>query len=240
MSICTFDLRRLTALRRRAEMARQGQERPPAGWSKSAVDPMGVVDAFDALRLRTGFTIRAYQYYFGGNGHAVVWAMPAGSDFPEPQDCSVRAGSPPGRPRPPGALDDVMEVIEGDGSPWSYISASLFWREIHEFGAFWHGCDWTSHNVLDRNPLAVRARRKQRGVDWPSGRAKDWNWIRPEPADWRPAVRRDLDTVTVTFFTFNAAGVETISLHTDCYKSEGYRFIPTMESVAIGPGGFVY
>ena len=240
MNINTFDIRRLTALRRRAAMAQQRQEPPPAGWSKSTIDPIGVVGAFDALRLRAGFTLRAYQFYEGGNGNAVVWAMPAGSDFPEPQECSLRAGGFLDPPRPASALDDVMAAIEGDGSPWSYISASLFWREIREFGAFWHGCDWSSHRLLDRNPLSVPARGRQRGVDWPSGRAKDWNWIRPEPADWRPAVRRDLDTVTVTFFTFDAAGVETISLHTDCYKSEGYRFIPTMESVAIGPGGFVY
>jgi hypothetical protein len=100
-------------------MAQRRQEPPPAGWSKSTIDPMGVVHAFDALRLRIGFTIRAYQYYFGGNGNAVVWAMPAGSDFPEPQDCSLRAGGLLDPPRPPGALDDVMEAIEGDGSPWS-------------------------------------------------------------------------------------------------------------------------
>ena len=162
MTICTFDRRRLMALRRLAEKARQGQVPPPAGWSKSAIDPMGVVDAFDALRIRTGFTLRAYQYYCGGNGHAVVWATPAGSDFPEPQECSLREFSVLERPRPPGALDDVMEVVEGDGSAWSYVSASLFWREIREFGAIWHGCDWTSHNVLDRNPLADPARSRRR------------------------------------------------------------------------------
>jgi hypothetical protein len=60
MTISTFDLRRLTALRRRAEMAQMGQEPPPAGWSKSAIDPMGVVGAFEALRLRSGFILRAY------------------------------------------------------------------------------------------------------------------------------------------------------------------------------------
>ena len=43
MTICTFDRRRLMALRRLAEKARQGQVPPPAGWSKSAIDPMGVV-----------------------------------------------------------------------------------------------------------------------------------------------------------------------------------------------------
>jgi hypothetical protein len=239
MTICTFDRRRLTALRRRAEKARQGQEPPPAGWSKSAIDPMGVVDAFDALRVRAGFTLRAYQYYCGGNGHAIVWAMPAGSEFPEPQDCSLRAVSVLDRPRPPGALDDVMEVIEGDGSPWSYISASLFWREIREFGAIWHGCDWTSHNVLDRNPLAAPARGRRRSDDWPSGGATDWHWRRPEPADWRPAVRRRGASVTVTFCTFNAAVREEIALHTDRYRSRGYRFVQKIDTLATGPAGFI-
>jgi hypothetical protein len=240
MTICNFDLRRLTALRRRVERAQQRKEPPPAGWSKSAFDPVGVVNAFDALRLRTGFTIRAYQYYCAGNGHAVVWAMPAGSDFPEPQDCSVRAGGSLEPPRPPGALDDVMEVIEGDGSPWSHISASLFWREIREFGAYWHGCDWSSHSLLDRNPLSVPARGRQRGVDWPSGRARDWHWLRPEPADWRPAVRRRGASVTVTFCTFNAAVRQKIARHSDRYESGSYCFVPTVETLATGPSGFIY
>lgn len=240
MIISTFDLRRLTALRRRAEMARQRQEPPPAGWSRSAVDPMGVVGACDALRLRTGFTLRAYQYYFGGNGHAVVWAMPTASPFQPPQDCSLRAGGLLEPPRPPGALDDVMQAIDGDGSPWSYMSASVFWREIHEFGALWHGCDWSSHRLLGRNPLSDPARGRQRGADWPTGRARDWNWLRPEPADWRPAVRGEGATVTVTFCTFNAAVREKIALHTDRYESGGYCFVPTIETLATGPLGFIY
>jgi len=42
-------------------------------------------------------------------------------------------------PRPHGALDDFMDAIEGDGSAWSYLSASLFAREAAELGALWHG-----------------------------------------------------------------------------------------------------
>lgn len=239
MDITTFDARPITALRRRAGMAQQRREPPPAGWSKSAIDPTGVVGAFGALRLRTGFTLRAYQYYFRGNGHAIVWAMPVGSDFPLPQDCCLQAGGSMERPRPPGALDDVMEAIEGDGSPWSYLSASVFWREIHEFGAFWHGCVWSSHRMLGRNPLSGPARRRQRGADWPTGSATDWKWLRPEPADWRPAVRRDRATVTVTFCTFNGAVREEIALHTDRYRPRGYCFVPTVETLAKGPLGFI-
>jgi hypothetical protein len=36
-------------------------------------------------------------------------------------------------------LDDFMDAIEGDGSAWSYLSASLFAREAAELGALWHG-----------------------------------------------------------------------------------------------------
>lgn len=37
--------------------------------------------------------------------------------FPEPDDCPKMKGVFLESPKPPGALDNVMEVIIGDGSP---------------------------------------------------------------------------------------------------------------------------
>jgi len=45
-----------------------------------------------------------------------------------------------------------MAAIEGDGSPESYIQASLLARELREFGVRWHGCDWSTQEILDKNP----------------------------------------------------------------------------------------
>ena len=59
----------------------------PEGWIKSQVEPVEVLKAFSALRLKKGFVLRAYQFRDGGNGNAVVWAMPQDSPFPLPESC---------------------------------------------------------------------------------------------------------------------------------------------------------
>jgi predicted component of type VI protein secretion system len=46
-------------------------------------------------------------------------------------------------PKPREALN-VAEVLEGDGSPKSYLAVSLLLREIQEFRALWHGLVWGS------------------------------------------------------------------------------------------------
>ena len=45
-----------------------------------------------------------------------------------------------------------MQAIEGDGSPWSYLSASILSREAVEFGAVWHGCVWSDQTILSKPP----------------------------------------------------------------------------------------
>ncbi len=72
---------------------------------------------FKALRLKAEFALHAYEFRSGGNGNEDVFLDP---------------------PRPPGAIR-LMQVIEGGGSPWSYLSASILGREAAEFGARWHG-----------------------------------------------------------------------------------------------------
>ena len=54
-------------------------------------------------------------------------------------------------PKPPGAVP-LMQAIEGDGSPWSYLSASILRREAAEFGARWHGCVWSGQTILSKPP----------------------------------------------------------------------------------------
>ncbi len=82
---------------------------------RSDADPCGV----DCLRLKKGFVLRAYRQMVATTEKESYWAMPIDSEFPEPNRC------PPGRfPKPSQAID-FGEAIEGDGSPWSYLCASL-------------------------------------------------------------------------------------------------------------------
>ena len=83
------------------------------------------------------------------DGRGIVWAMPENKPFPEPDECPmIKVGEFWELPKPPGALDKVMDAIEGDGSILSYLSASIFSREINEFGAFGHMNEWNNHWII--------------------------------------------------------------------------------------------
>jgi len=236
----TFPGEKIAELRRRASNAAQFPEDSPEGWSVSAADPMAVLAVFDSLRIKPGFILRAYQFREGGNGNAFVWALPADALFPEPDDCPRLEDQFLSPPKPPAALDDLMDVIEGDGTPWSYLCASLFCREIHEFGASWHGCDWSTHTILDCNSLSNRQARRETGHDMPSGEPEQWTWAEPEPAEWKPHVVEDADGVSVVFFTFSGLGTETIFRQTDRFARGTCRFTTDRKEIATGPGGFVF
>lgn len=209
------------------------------GWSKSPVDPMATLGPFKPLRVKNGFILRAYQYYAGGNGNGVVWAMPADAPFPEPDECPRIEGRFLTPPRPPGALDDLMLAVEGNGTPWAYLCASVFCREIHEFGAMWHGIGWGTHTILDKNPLKTsRAKRRPR-TDRPSG-VQEWTWLEPEPAEWKPHVVLDGPRIKVVFHTFTGHGQETIVRHIDTFREGTYAFESASAEVATGPMGYVF
>ena len=208
-------------------------------WSKSPVDPMQLLRSFPALRIRDGMVLRAYLFRQGGNGNGLIWAMPEAAEFPEPADCETQEEKFLSPPRPPGALDDYMQAIEGDGSPWSYLCASLFAREAAEFGALWHGCWWSDVTILGEAP-----REEPGGADddpdpihSPSG---PWEWLERKPIHWEPSVEIAAESVTVRFFCFNPVGTEMISLFEDRFVKGQYTFEASSREIATGPGGIVY
>lgn len=240
MTTNTFPLTKIRRLREQAADAAHSELEPPEGWSKSMVDPMGVLAPFKPLRLKADFVLRAYQFCAGGNGNGFVWAIPRDATFPEPDDCPRLEEQFLAPPKPPAALDDLMEAIDGDGTPWSYLCASLFCREIGEFGAMWHGCSWSTHTILCKNPLTAKRTRRGHRLDSPSGGPDEWTWAEPEPNEWKPQVVEDADTICVILLTFSGLGQETIFRHTDRFGRGSYRFETERKEIATGPGGFAF
>jgi hypothetical protein len=235
-STTVFAAAKVDELRTEAGKLLNPPEKVPDGWSKSTVDPMKVVLAFKPLHVKKGYTLRAYQFREDLGTNAFVWAMPEKAIFPEPAKCRQavkRLGFLYG-PKPPQALENVMEAIEGDGSAWSFLCASILQRELDEFGASWHGLSWSTHEVLDRNP-------------WKSGKAKRWamlgkdtKWIalEPEPKEWQPQVQIGKDKVTVTFYTYSGHHRQTIYRHVDTYKPGTYYLQSERKEIAKGPWGY--
>lgn len=148
-------------------------------------------------------------------------------------------------PRPAGALP-VPEALTGDGSPWSYLCASMLVRELGDFGAVRHGYRWATHVMLFADPWAP-GKRKPAGVrsipgllSRPGGRREDWRWLTAPPDDWRPTYSRGGDgRPVVSFFTYSGLARETIYRHEDTYAPGSYAFRSAMSRVAEGGPGFV-
>ena len=236
-----FSVAKLDALREKALALSEplDEEEEPEGWSKSRVDPGKLVEIFAPLRLRKGYVLRAYIFREEGNGSGVVWAMPEDAALPEPHDGPARENHLLKAPKPWDALDDPMEAIEGDGSAWSYLAASLLRRELREFGAMWHGCNWQTHFLLDSDPWKGGPPSEDASpLERPTSGIDQWKWLGPRPTQWGPQVRVEDDQVTVIFHTYSGLENEAIYRHTDTYRAGKYRAKVEQEKIAEGPEGY--
>jgi hypothetical protein len=201
---------------------------------------MSILAVFKPLHIKEGLVLRAYQYQDDGDGNGVVWAMSSEADYPDPSNCPWAEGILPKTPKPPSAIDNVMDAIDGDGSPWSYMCASILARELAEFGAKWHGCDWGTHTVLGANPWNRAKKKEESDTGRPMGPVSEWTWMERSPASWSPRVDEGDNAMVATFITYSGLGQEAIYGHTDTYSPGEYRFKTERRQIATGPGGYVF
>lgn len=231
----------------RKQLAELGQlpEGTPNGWSKSRVEPAKMLTVFPELKVREGYVLRAYVFKEDGNSNGFVWALPADAAFPEADDCPRLESHFLKPPKPFDALDDIMEVIDGDDSPESYLHASILRRELREFGGGWHGIKWGMHTVLDDSPWNGTPRSEEDSMAmYPTSRLDEWKWLAPKPMSWTPEVRVERNQVTVTFYSYTALYAELdngemekerIVRHTDTYRRSKYRPLVVEKKLAEGP-----
>ena len=234
MTSVTFSISRVNRLRNAAARARapaepteptepddpwlEPEERD--GWSVSDCDPNDLIGVFKALRLKAGFAVHAYEFRSGGNGNGIIWAAPADAPLLAPEDCPKLDDVFLGPPKPPGALP-LMEAIKGDGSPWSYLSASILAREATEFGARWHGCVWSAQKIVAKPPREAGGHEPSHVPDSrddaPMG---SWFWHGPVPRTWSPAYSESGATRRIVLYVRNPVGRETIYRATDTYRGD--------------------
>lgn len=242
----TFPAGKATYLLRRARKASEFPDEVEYGWAKSVVDPMQLLPPFKSLRLREGIVLRAYQVRGGFAGNGFVFAVPDDAPFPDPEEWGVDLVELFYPPAPPGALDNVMEAIEGDGTPWSYLSASLLARELAEFGAFWHACNWSTHEIMDEKAFIRQTNRYSRKPSEDSSDPCDIapeirEWLEPKPEEWDPIVRVGDDLIIVSFYSFNEFNVAGIFRQVDVYNPGSYKAATSEETIiAHGPGRGIF
>ncbi len=234
MTTTTFPLSKLQRLRERATKAAQTPIDRPERWSKSTVDPMEVLAVFKKwLWIKEDFVLRAYLFREYGKSDGIVWAMPADADYPDPFQCRKVRSNPSWPPKPLGALDDLREALDGDGSPWSYLCASLLFCELYCFGKLSRRV-WDTHTILGENPW--KGRKKELDLGYPAA----WRWYLPEPKEWQPHVTEDGDKITATFYAFSGYIQHRICRHRDTYRRGSYCYKSRVKDIATGPGGFEF
>jgi len=241
----TFSAGKAIYLLRRARKASEFPYEIEYGWAKSVVDPMQLLPPFKSLRLKEGIVLRAYQVRGDIAGNGFVFAVPESAPFPEPEEWGVDLVELFYPPAPPGALDNVMEAIEGDGTPWSYLSASLLARELAEFGAFWHACNWSTHTIMDEKSFIRQTTRYSRKLPKDDNAPCDieheiWEWLEPKPRGWDPVVEMGDNSITVIFYTFSEYVISSIYRQVDTYKPGSYVAISEETAIAHGPGGYIF
>ena len=246
MSSFSFPLSRVNRLRRSAARARglpPPSERPgqPSGWVASPYDANKLVGVFDTLRLKAGFALHAYEYRSGGDGNGIIWAVPADAPLIPPEDCPKLEDMFLSPPRPLEAVP-LMQAIEGDGSPWSYLSASILCREAGEFAASWHGARWTSQTIFSKAPRQGETRSRlddpwELGEDAPLG---DWTWEHTAPSSWEPSFVESGATRKVVLHIHDMLGGEVVYRATDTYASGSYDCETTTTVLCTGRRAFVY
>ena len=245
MKSISFSIARVDLLRRAAERARKLPEEhrglSPEGWFASAYDANDLIRVFDTLRLKAGFALHAYAFNEGMDGNGIIWAVPTEPSLVAPEerpDLAVMWLDPP---KPPGAVP-LMQAIEGDGSPWSYLSASILRREAAEFGASWHGCDWSPQKILSKPPRHagdpdVPVHEGDRTGLAP---ASDWKWLGPVPKAWEPTYVERGSTKRIVLHIYNPVGGEEIYRATDTYRADSYDCTTRTNVLCTGSGGFLY
>ena len=125
-----------------------------------------------------------------------------------------------------------MVAIEGDGSPMSYLSASILQRELAEFGATGNWCYWTDTVIVGSDPWGEDSRHLFSSN--PISSKDQWNFLLPEPDDWSPTVFITEEKVVVRFYVWSGSRSETIYLVHDTYLPGNYWFETKETVIAMG------
>ncbi|NJL49154.1 MAG: hypothetical protein HC929_18915 [Leptolyngbyaceae cyanobacterium SM2_5_2] len=176
-------------------------------WFLSTIDPAAALTKLPNLWISPGIRLITYlkQDSTGGLGNTV--ALPGLLSTTERLEAAIEtldnADQPP---NPMGALPNLMAGIEGDGSLPSFLTASIFIRELKEFGRFGRYTRWAHHRFVAAAPPQI-----------------PWQWRTKMPEDFSPKVvlRQDSE-VLVEFYSCRVQKPVALFRHLDRYPPNSY------------------
>jgi hypothetical protein len=137
---------------------------------------------------------------------------------------------------PPEAIADFSSVLTGDGTPESYLSASIFCRDVQDLGIIWHGHSWSEHEILFEKPFdqpkyQYHFRPPEEG---------DWQWRGPEPKIWMPCFQVYRGRPRITFHTYSAMDQRALYRHVDLYEKGSYASKSDTKVLFEGGSGYIH
>lgn len=185
-------------------------------WFVSTSNPGSALLKLPGLRLQPRMRLVTYLYRLAQEGAGVTWAVPEALSTTAQLQTVLDKGLKGGTPQPVGALASVMEAIEGDRSPLSFMIASLLQRELQEFGASGKRQDWSHHRLINALPTQV-----------------SWQWHITPPKDLSPKVLIYPDQrAAIEFFSCRIVAPVAIFQHIDQYPATGYKLVQKSRPIA--------
>lgn len=187
-------------------------------WFISTIDPAAAVKKLPGLSLKSGVRLVTYLQRKPEGGLGVTWALPDLMSTTVQLEMALTTAENSSVPRPQGALSHVMESIEGDATPVSFIVASLLAREWRELGRIGVNHRWSQHRLIATVPFEQRK--------------QAWQWQTKRPKDLSPKVKVRADhSAVVEFFSCRIVSPVAIFRHLDQYPPNSYR--PKIQDRAI-------
>ncbi|MBW4695484.1 MAG: hypothetical protein KME27_27360 [Lyngbya sp. HA4199-MV5] len=187
-------------------------------WFISAANPGAVLMKLPGLNLKPDMRLVSYLHRQPEEGVGVIWAVPeALSTTAQLEKALTASGDRTHPPHPEGALPSVMEAIEGDRSPASFMIASLLRRELGEFGRLGKACHWSHHRLVGAIPAQVQ-----------------WQWKVETPKDLSPKVLLFPDgRAAIEFFSCRIVPPVALFQHIDQYSDQQYKATVVDRNIAI-------
>ncbi len=168
-----------------------------------------LVKPYSQLRIKEGWTFKGESFCegYGGYGKVEGWNI-GDTNQVEP-----------------------MSLIQGDGGPFSYLQAAMLYRDIDEFGRFWHSTQWGVEEVLDQH-LAL----KKGIIPYENEKPEEhqWTFKGKIPVNWNPSYTEKNGIVKITYYSLNPVHIETLIHNVHTFDKASY--VQTLRTRKVGTG----
>ncbi len=190
-------------------------------WFVSTIDPSEALVKLPGLWMRPGIRMVTYLRQDANGGMGATVALPGLLSTTEYlEEAIAQVTQPDQAPSPMGALSSLMAGVEGDGSLASFLSASIFTREVREFGRFGRYARWVHHRFVTAPPQQIA-----------------WQWRTKTPDDFSPkVVLRQDNEVIVEFYSCRVQKPIALFRHLDRYPPNSYTAENQDQVVAVAEG----